>query len=89
MYILPSRYQPFASKQLCKCCQCLRADKVYVRVDVYNPSLNRWRRAADMSDPRHGIFPVLSPANNLIYVIGGGEHSANAQTARATVFKGP
>ena len=64
-------------------------DNVYLRVDVYNPSLNTWRRAADMSDPRHGIFPVLSPANNLIYVIGGGERAAYCQTTRATAYQGP
>ena len=65
------------------------ADEVYVRSDVYNPSLNIWRRAADMSDPRHGIFPVLAPVNNLMYLFGGGEHSAAAQTQTATEFLGP
>lgn len=52
---------------------------VYARVDVYNPTTNGWRRAADMPTARHGIFPVLR--NGRLYVFGGGIKAGFSQSA--------
>jgi N-acetylneuraminic acid mutarotase len=53
-------------------------DRVYARVDVYNPATNRWRTGPPMRTPRHGIFPILHDGH--IVVGGGGVRSANSQT---------
>jgi N-acetylneuraminic acid mutarotase len=46
------------------------ADRVYDRVDVYNPATNRWRLGPAMPTARHGIYPLLHAGR--IYVAGGG-----------------
>jgi len=46
------------------------ASRVYDRVDVYDPVLNRWRRGTAMPTARHGIFPL--PIAGRIVVVGGG-----------------
>ena len=46
------------------------AQKVYTRVDIYNPATNAWRLGAAMPTGRHGIFPLLHGWR--IYVPGGG-----------------
>jgi N-acetylneuraminic acid mutarotase len=53
-------------------------NNVYARVDVYNPTTNRWRLDADMPTPRHGIYPVLFQSR--IFVAGGGIQAANSQS---------
>ncbi|MBC8163707.1 MAG: hypothetical protein H7Z42_21070 [Roseiflexaceae bacterium] len=45
-------------------------NKVYNRVDIYNPVTNTWRTGAPMPTARHGIFPLL--IGGRIYVAGGG-----------------
>jgi len=45
-------------------------NKVYDRVDIYNPTTNTWRLGASMPTPRHGIFPVLIAGR--VYIAGGG-----------------
>ncbi|HZN66151.1 MAG TPA: kelch repeat-containing protein [Tepidisphaeraceae bacterium] len=45
-------------------------DRVYNRVDVYNPATNRWRLGPAMPTARHGIYPLLHAGR--IYVAGGG-----------------
>jgi N-acetylneuraminic acid mutarotase len=46
------------------------SNKVYNRVDIYNPSTNTWRLGPAMPTARHGIFPLLQ--SNKIYVAAGG-----------------
>ncbi|WP_454085394.1 malectin domain-containing carbohydrate-binding protein [Georgenia sp. Marseille-Q6866] len=46
------------------------AQRVYNRVDIYNPSTNTWRLGTPMPTARHGIFPLL--VGNRIVVAGGG-----------------
>jgi hypothetical protein len=58
------------------------ANKVYDRVDIYNPRTNSWRPGPAMTTARHGIFPVA--IGNRIYVAGGG---AKAGAAESTIFE--
>lgn len=44
--------------------------RVYHRVDIYNPSTNKWTVGPSLQVPRHGIFPVY--CNGGIHVFGGG-----------------
>ena len=53
-------------------------NRVYDRVDVYDPVRNTWRLAAPMRTPRHGIFPLLHAGR--IYVAGGGARAGFAQS---------
>jgi N-acetylneuraminic acid mutarotase len=54
-------------------------DRVYRRVDVYNPSANTWRAGPPMPTARHGIFPLLFAGR--IYVAAGGVRAgASAST---------
>ncbi|WP_324650000.1 malectin domain-containing carbohydrate-binding protein [Georgenia sp. H159] len=46
------------------------ANRVYNRVDIYNPATNSWRLGTPMPTARHGIFPLL--VGNRIVVAGGG-----------------
>ena len=46
------------------------AQRVYNRVDIYNPATNTWRLGTPMPTARHGIFPLLM--GNRIVVAGGG-----------------
>lgn len=52
--------------------------RVYARVDIYNPARNQWRRGRDMPVPRHGIFPV--EVGGRIFVAGGGTHAGGARS---------
>jgi N-acetylneuraminic acid mutarotase len=58
------------------------ADRVYNRVDIYNPVTKTWRLGNAMPTARHGIFPLLRSGK--IYVAGGGVKAGNSQS---TVFE--
>ncbi len=57
------------------------AERVYARVDIYDPARNQWHRGRDMPVPRHGIFPV--EVGGRIFVAGGG---TKAGRSRSTTF---
>jgi hypothetical protein len=64
------------------------ADRVYARVDIYNPACNVWRRGDDLPTPRHGIFPLERAGR--IYVAGGGERAAGgSDTDELEVYNPP
>ncbi|HYP15418.1 MAG TPA: kelch repeat-containing protein, partial [Bryobacteraceae bacterium] len=46
------------------------SNRVYDRVDIYNPVANTWRLGAPIPTARHGIFPLLHGWR--IHVVGGG-----------------
>jgi hypothetical protein len=48
------------------------ANGVYSRVDIFNPATGTWRRGPDLPQGMHGIYPVLDPVSNTIYIAGGG-----------------
>jgi N-acetylneuraminic acid mutarotase len=54
------------------------ANKVYSRVDIYNPQSRSWRLGTPMPTARHGIFPLA--IGDRIYVAGGGIKAANSQS---------
>jgi N-acetylneuraminic acid mutarotase len=60
------------------------ANKVYSRVDVYNPLTNTWRVGPALPTARHGIFPVLLAGR--IYVAAGGIKSGNSRSAVLEIF---
>jgi len=62
----------------------VKPNKVYDRVDIYNPTSNTWRVGTPMPTPRHGIYPLLT--GNEIYVIDGGIKSGNSQSTIVEVF---
>lgn len=54
-------------------------ERVYARVDIYDPVRNTWREGPPMPTPRHGIFPVVHGPG--IWVAGGGVRAgASAST---------
>ncbi|GIW75935.1 MAG: hypothetical protein KatS3mg104_0998 [Phycisphaerae bacterium] len=55
------------------------SDGVYDRVDIYNPSTNRWRVGPPIPTDRHGIAPLV--LNNRIYVAGGGIVQGKSETS--------
>ena len=57
-------------------------DRVYSRVDIYDPVADTWRQGAPMPTPRHGIFPLLHEGR--IYVAGGGV-TAGVSSSTASV----
>merc|ERR1719183_2100242 len=57
----------------------ITTNKVFNRVDIYNPATNKWRAGAKMPLPRHGMFPVLHEGK--IYIAGGGVHNGFSQTS--------
>jgi N-acetylneuraminic acid mutarotase len=59
-------------------------DKVYHRVDVYDPATNTWRLDAPMPTARHGIFPLAHGGK--IYVAVGGVHFGGSQSKVIEVF---
>jgi N-acetylneuraminic acid mutarotase len=59
-------------------------DKVYNRVDVYDPGTNAWRLDAPMPTARHGIFPLAHGGK--IYVAAGGVHFGGSQSKVTEVF---
>ena len=62
-------------------------DRVYARVDIYDPVRNRWRRGRDMPVPRHGIFPV--EAGGRIFVAGGGTHAGGSRSRTFDFYTPP
>jgi N-acetylneuraminic acid mutarotase len=60
------------------------AQKVYNRVDIYNPLTNTWRLGPAMPTARHGIFPLLSGGQ--ILVAGGGIVSGYSQSTVVEVL---
>ncbi|QOV91781.1 Kelch repeat-containing protein [Humisphaera borealis] len=54
------------------------ANKVYSRVDIYNPLTNTWRVGSPMPTARHGIFPLYFAGR--AYLAGGGTQ-AGASTS--------
>jgi N-acetylneuraminic acid mutarotase len=53
-------------------------DRVYTRVDIYDPVANRWRAGPPMPTGRHGIFPLA--VAHRIYVAGGGTRAGYGQS---------
>eukprot|EP00048_Salpingoeca_helianthica_P012490 m.182472 g.182472 ORF g.182472 m.182472 type:complete len:430 (-) comp15381_c0_seq1:342-1631(-) len=45
---------------------------VYVRMDIYNPVTNSWRRGTDLPFGMHGFYPVYDSASGNLYVVAGG-----------------
>ncbi len=62
-------------------------NKVYNRVDVYNPTTNSWSQLATMPTARHGIFPLL--IGKRIYVAAGGVKAAYSSSTVLEVFNLP
>ncbi|MGH7519344.1 MAG: Kelch repeat-containing protein [Gemmatimonadales bacterium] len=63
------------------------AERVYARVDIYDPRRNEWRRGRDMPVPRHGIFPVEVAGR--IFVAGGGTRAGRARSAAFDYYTPP
>jgi N-acetylneuraminic acid mutarotase len=61
------------------------ANKVYNRVDIYNPLTNTWRLGSPMPTARHGIFPLLHAGR--IYVAGGGTQAGFSASALLEVYE--
>jgi N-acetylneuraminic acid mutarotase len=59
-------------------------DRVYDRVDVYNPITNTWRTEAELPTARHGIFPVLYQSR--VFVAGGGWKAGFSSSAVLEIF---
>jgi N-acetylneuraminic acid mutarotase len=55
------------------------ANRVYDRVDIYNPTTNTWRLGEPMPTARHGIFPVV--IGGRIHVAGGGIVAGHSSSA--------
>ena len=53
-------------------------DRVYDRVEIYDPVANTWRSGTAMPTARHGIFPLLHAGR--VYVLGGGVEAGNSQS---------
>ena len=60
------------------------SNKVYNRVDIYNPMTNIWRLGAPMPTARHGVFPIL--ANGNIYVAAGGTKAGYSNSTVLEIF---
>lgn len=50
----------------------------YARVDIFDPTRNRWRAGPPLSIPRHGIFPLTDAG--LLYVAGGGRSAGGSES---------
>ena len=61
--------------------------RVYNRVDIYNPAANTWRGGTPMLTARHGIYPVLDGIR--IYVAGGGVVAGASSSALLEVYITP
>lgn len=65
------------------------ADRVYRYVDVYNAKSKEWMDRADLAEmtyPRHGVWPLIDTQNDFIYVAGGGIKAGNSKSSRNTRF---
>ena len=60
---------------------------VFSRVDIYNPSTNRWRRGPDMPTARHAVLPVR--VQDRIYVIGGGTERGTSKSRIVEILTVP
>ncbi|MEE8272767.1 MAG: kelch repeat-containing protein, partial [Alphaproteobacteria bacterium] len=60
------------------------ADRVYDRVDIYDPVADTWRNGTAMPTARHGIFPLLHAGR--VYVLGGGVAAGNSQSVVNETF---
>ncbi len=60
------------------------AGNVYNRVDVYNPTTNKWRLEANLPTARHGIAPFA--ADSKLWVAGGGVQAAHSNSTVFQVF---
>jgi N-acetylneuraminic acid mutarotase len=60
------------------------ANKVYDRVDIYNPRTNNWRLGPAMTTARHGIFPVT--IGKRIYVAGGGTQAGASESTILEIY---
>ena len=60
------------------------AQKVYRRVDIYNPNTNTWRSGSAMTTARHGIFPLL--VGKRIYVGGGGTQAGYSNSGILEIY---
>jgi len=61
--------------------------RVYNRVDIYNPAANTWRLGTPMLTARHGIYPVLDGIR--IYVAAGGVIAGASSSALLEVYITP
>lgn len=60
------------------------ANKVYDRVDIYNPQTNTWRVGKPLPTARHGIFPVVYGGE--IFVAGGGVKAGFSNSNLLEIF---
>jgi N-acetylneuraminic acid mutarotase len=63
------------------------AERVYNRVDIYNPGRNTWRQGPALPTARHGVFPLLQAGR--IYVAGGGREAGTSSTAAFEIYHTP
>jgi len=62
-------------------------ERVYERVDVFDPVRGTWRAEAPLPHGRHGIHPVLYQGR--IFVAGGGLREGFGQSSVFEVFRRP
>ncbi|MDD9205579.1 kelch repeat-containing protein, partial [Georgenia sp. 10Sc9-8] len=60
------------------------AQRVYHRVDVYDPATDSWRLGTPMPTARHGIFPLL--VGNRIVVAGGGTRAGYSASSVVEIY---
>ena len=60
------------------------SERVYDRVDIFNPATNSWREGPPMPTARHGIFPLVHGSS--IWVAGGGIRAAGSNSAFVEVL---
>jgi hypothetical protein len=59
-------------------------DRVYDRVDIYDPETDSWRSGRPLLAARHGIFPVL--IGGVIYLPGGGTKAGASTSAILEIY---
>jgi hypothetical protein len=60
------------------------ADKVYRRVDVYEPASGTWVEGTPFPTARHGIWPVS--VGGRVYVVGGNPRSGPATSTAVEAY---
>lgn len=63
------------------------AERVYARVDIYDPRRNEWSRGRNMPVPRHGIFPLEVAGR--IFVAGGGTRAGRSGSSTFDYYTPP